>query len=438
MMRNANRQRAIPAGRGTLSLGMVILLWAIPGLCLPVGSASQAGPAPQATVRIDAQALKLLAQVQRRMSSLRTLSAVSTHTQRRLKGASPTQTAAFVLKSQVCLMRPNLTRIETALLSRKTGEKVWNSTPHFRTEACDGRRAWTVFHNEHTFDTGQAPRDGRSLRLYNLDTLNGFFDSAEFVTHRIDLLRQEGLVRSLILVAPGHPSVSASQLIRLVYQRVGSEILATEEYSIGVDLLIHRLRLTSGAGEVETTIDLSQIRVDAPMTKSSFAFHTPPGTKPRRIVPDTSEAPLPTKGTEAPDFTVQDAQGNLWKLSDLRGKWVVLDFWATWCGNCVEAFPGLNAFAERRKAQNVVVLAISVGDTKQVFQNWLSKHKQFGALHFALEPEGIDGNGFDTKLYHVYAYPTQFVIDPTGKIQASFVGYDNDSEKRLAAAVPQP
>ena len=83
-------------------------------------------------------------------------------------------------------------------------------------------------------------------------------------------------------------------------------------------------------------------------------------------------------------------------------------------------------------------LAISVGDTRQVFQNWLSKHKQFHALHFALEPAGIDGKGFDSKLYHVDSYPTQFVIDPTGKVQASFVGYDNTSEKQLADAVPQP
>ncbi len=126
------------------------------------------------------------------------------------------------------------------------------------------------------------------------------------------------------------------------------------------------------------------------------------------------------------------------KLSDLRGKWVILDFWATWCAPCMQTFPGLNAFARQRRDQNVVVLAISVGDTNPVYQTWLSKHPQFDALRFALDPSGIDGKGFAKRLYHVSAFPTQFIIDPNGKVQASFVGYGVSSDNRLEAALPKP
>ena len=128
-------------------------------------------------------------------------------------------------------------------------------------------------------------------------------------------------------------------------------------------------------------------------------------------------------GTAAPDFTVNDKSGKPVKLSDYKGKVVVVDFWATWCGPCQMSLPHTNEVAKQFAGKNVVVLAVCVSDTQAAFDGWLPKHPEYDAITFAFDPAKRGGPPGSGRLYHVSGIPTQYVIGKDGKVVTAFVGY---------------
>jgi thiol-disulfide isomerase/thioredoxin len=143
---------------------------------------------------------------------------------------------------------------------------------------------------------------------------------------------------------------------------------------------------------------------------------------------DTAEHALLSNGTVAPDFVVHDDKGGVVKLSSYRGKVVVIDFWATWCGPCQESLPGTNAIAAKYASKNVVVLGVNVWDTKNAFHDWLPSHKKLSSIKFAIDTR-TQGQDVATKLYHVSGIPTQYVIDKKGRIVKALVGSSEDESE---------
>lgn len=118
-------------------------------------------------------------------------------------------------------------------------------------------------------------------------------------------------------------------------------------------------------------------------------------------------------GTQAPDFTVSDGQKTV-SLSQFRGKTVVLNFWATWCGPCVQEVPSIMAL-QKQLGDKVVILAVSTDVDEDAYKNFTEKRMQ-GLLTVR------DGDRKSSSLYGTYAYPETFVIDKDGVIRRKFIG----------------
>jgi cytochrome c biogenesis protein CcmG/thiol:disulfide interchange protein DsbE len=122
----------------------------------------------------------------------------------------------------------------------------------------------------------------------------------------------------------------------------------------------------------------------------------------------------PRIGSPAPDFTVQDADRKI-SLSDLRGKLVVLNFWATWCAPCVEEMPSLVQLQQRMKDKGVTVLAVSVDVDDSAYHKFLTDHKI--DLLTARDPDQKSN-----RLYGTFRYPETYIIDRNGVVRRKFIG----------------
>ena len=129
-------------------------------------------------------------------------------------------------------------------------------------------------------------------------------------------------------------------------------------------------------------------------------------------------------GTAAPDFTARDAAGKLHRLSEFRGKIVVLDFWATWCGVCKEELPHLAKLA-RAAGPGVVVLAVCVWDKDRNFDKWTKKDPTGGGILFLCDTVGDakDRGIFTTQYKASHGLPTTYVIDRDGRIVTGVWGW---------------
>ena len=145
-------------------------------------------------------------------------------------------------------------------------------------------------------------------------------------------------------------------------------------------------------------------------------------------------------GAIAPDFVMQDVTGREVRLSDFKGKVVILDFWATWCGPCIASFPHAQEIAARYKDQDVVLLASGTSDTIQAFKQWIPKNQpKYPNLQFVFDPNARNTPNFEQRasasLYGVTGIPTQFVIGRDGKIAATLVGNNGKEDARAEAAL---
>lgn len=119
----------------------------------------------------------------------------------------------------------------------------------------------------------------------------------------------------------------------------------------------------------------------------------------------------------APDFTLPDLEGKKVSLSDFRGKWVILDFWGSWCGWCIKGFPKLKE-AYKQYSGKLEVIGIDCNEPQEA---WKAGVKRFDL------PWVNVYNGEDPALlmqYGVQGFPTKAIINPDGKLVDVTVGED--------------
>jgi peroxiredoxin len=130
---------------------------------------------------------------------------------------------------------------------------------------------------------------------------------------------------------------------------------------------------------------------------------------------------------KAPAFSLLDVDGKPVSLESLKGKVVVVDFWATWCGPCISSFPGMQkVVAKYEKDESVKLLFIdtwqSETDKVATVKNFMNgKPYTFHVL--------MDEKDEVVKSFGVSGIPTKFVIDKNGNIRFKSVGFDGSTEK---------
>ncbi len=131
------------------------------------------------------------------------------------------------------------------------------------------------------------------------------------------------------------------------------------------------------------------------------------------------------EGDTAPDVTLTLLNGETKRLSDYRGKVVVLDFWATWCAPCRFTMPKMIQFYNRHRNDDVELIGVSVD---------VASREQVEAFVREMEvnyPIAVDAESSAKSAYQIKSLPTLFVIDKEGIIRLRMEGYDPQNTVQL-------
>jgi peroxiredoxin len=132
-------------------------------------------------------------------------------------------------------------------------------------------------------------------------------------------------------------------------------------------------------------------------------------------------------GAMAPDFTQNDVNGVPVKLSSFRGKYVLVDFWASWCGPCRQENPNVVRVYNKYKEKNFTILGVSL-DRQGARADWLAAIKNDG-LNWTQVSDLKYWSNAAAALFYVSSIPANFLIDPNGKIIAKNLRGDDLDEK---------
>ena len=134
-------------------------------------------------------------------------------------------------------------------------------------------------------------------------------------------------------------------------------------------------------------------------------------------------------GSPAPEFQLKDLQGNPVRLSNFRGKPVVLHFWATWCPHCLAEMPLLQEADRQLSTQGAQILAINLGEPQRKVERYAREH----GLKLVIL---LDSRGKAAQAFGVAGLPATVVVDANGRIagQIDMGGLTRESLERLLAS----
>jgi cytochrome c biogenesis protein CcmG/thiol:disulfide interchange protein DsbE len=150
-------------------------------------------------------------------------------------------------------------------------------------------------------------------------------------------------------------------------------------------------------------------------------------------LPAFAKSPDAGGAAKAPSFTLPTRTGVV-SSDSLRGKVVLVDFWASWCGPCRKSFPWLREMYDRYGGRGLEVVAINLDKNRHAAEAFLDKHP--APFTVAFDPSGKSAEAF-----RVWGMPTGFVVGPSGEILDTYAGFnpkDGDRiEARIEKVIPQ-
>ncbi len=138
-------------------------------------------------------------------------------------------------------------------------------------------------------------------------------------------------------------------------------------------------------------------------------------------------------GTAAPDFTLKTPDGKAVSLADYRGHYVVLDFWASWCPDCIKDLPNMKRMYDSYGERGIVFIGVSFDDKKENWTNALEKH----GIRYTQVSELKKWKETDiSKRYNIKWIPSMYLIDPEGKVVLATV-MSEKIERELGKISPE-
>jgi thiol-disulfide isomerase/thioredoxin len=213
--------------------------------------------------------------------------------------------------------------------------------------------------------------------------------------------------------------------VKFWVEKSSNYIRKIEEHWEGELVVDDRSHYTRANVEIYPVVDL----MDSGVPPTLFEFQAPPGAK--LVANFKNRHNFQTKqrshlvGTIAPELNLRSADGRVVTLSSMRGKPALIEFWATWCGPCVDAFPKLEQLYSRAASQGIVVITVDEDEQPEKADAFLAAHRQSSWSNYHDDGEinrSLPGDGL----------PQFVLIDASGKIVYATSGFD---EHELRGAI---
>jgi thiol-disulfide isomerase/thioredoxin len=319
----------------------------------------------------------------------------------------PVQSA--VGKQTVAVQNPGKARVELDLgagnLMVSDGESTWTYRPSTRL---------------YTKITAAQGPDGVAANLAVLDVMGFFEDAKSAKTVRTESITVDGqsydcwVLTSNVKIPAGAAmggTISDGVMTSWIDKRLLFAVQEMIAYS-------YKVAPAAGAAAVEYHATLKQtarsLKIDQPIAASVFAFVPPSDAKeqPAQVAGRTD-----LTGSTAPAFKGVSLDGKAFSLESLKGKPVLLDFWASWCGPCIRSMPTTEKLYADYKAQGFVVLGVDVDESRDTVEKFLNT-KPLGYPVLMGSESGIPA------AYGVTVFPTFVLIGPDGKVAAHQFGFN--------------
>lgn len=135
-------------------------------------------------------------------------------------------------------------------------------------------------------------------------------------------------------------------------------------------------------------------------------------------------------GATAPDFTLKALDGSNLRLAEQKGDIMLINFWASWCGPCIQEMPALDKLAQKYQPMGVQVWGVNVENDSSAAKAYLNKVQVAFPILF-------DTENTVSKAYQVDAMPTTVILDKDGKVRAVHRGYQPGYEKKYENDIKQ-